>query len=66
MKAELYVHLMELITESERHAENHPDAFMRETYRNQANVLRATLLRYEETGEDSRWMRASAAAPEQS
>jgi len=52
MKAELYVHLMELITESERRAEHHPDAFMRETYKNQAGVLRETLMRYEEGGED--------------
>lgn len=54
MKAELYVHLMELITESERRAEHHPNPLLRETYRKQAEILRQTLIRYEEVGEDPR------------
>jgi hypothetical protein len=54
MKPELYVHLMELITESERRAEQHPNALLRETYKKQAEVLRQTLIRYEEVGEDPR------------
>lgn len=52
MKPELYVHLMELITESDKRAEHHPNPLLRETYRKQADVLRQTLIRYEEVGED--------------
>jgi len=52
MKAELCVHLMELIHESERRAEEHPNPLLRETYRKQAEILRQTLIRYEEVGED--------------
>jgi hypothetical protein len=52
MKAELCVHLMELIDESERRAEEHPNPLLRETYRKQAEILRQTLIRYEEIGED--------------
>jgi hypothetical protein len=54
MKPELYVHLMELITESDRRAENHPNPLLRETYKKQAEILRQTLTRYEEVGEDPR------------
>jgi hypothetical protein len=54
MKPELYVHLMELITESERRAEEHPNPLLRETYKKQAEILRQTLIRYEEIGEDPR------------
>ncbi len=52
MKAELYVHLMELIHESERRAEQHPNPILRETYRQQAELLKKTLQHYEEVGED--------------
>lgn len=60
MKAELYVHLMELIHESERRAEQHPNPVLRETYRRQADVLRQTLIRYEEVGEDPKLEEAIA------
>ena len=53
MKAELYVHLMELITESERRAKEHPNPFLRETYARQADILRKTLVHYEQVGEDA-------------
>jgi hypothetical protein len=52
MKAELYVHLMELITESDRRAEQHPNHILRETYRKHAELLRKTLAHYEEVGEN--------------
>jgi hypothetical protein len=54
MKPELYVHLMELITESDRRAAQHPNPLLQETYRKQAEILRQTLARYEEVGEDPR------------
>lgn len=54
MKAELYVHLMELITESERRAQEHPNPLIRETYAQHAKILRQTLAHYEEVGEDPR------------
>ncbi len=60
MKAELYVHLMELIHESERRAEQHPNPLLRETYRRQAEILRQTLLQYEEIGEDPKLEEAIA------
>ncbi len=60
MKAELCVHLMELIHESERRAEQHPNPLLRETYRKQAEILRQTLIRYEEVGEDPRLEEAIA------
>jgi hypothetical protein len=52
MKAELYVHLMELITESERRAKEHTNPLLRDTYAQQAKILRQTLAHYEEVGED--------------
>jgi len=52
MKPELYVHLMELITESERRAQEHPNAIIREMYRQHTEILRKTLAHYEEIGED--------------
>lgn len=54
MKPELYVHLMELITESERRAQEHPNVLIRETYAQQAKIFRQTLAHYEEVGEDPR------------
>jgi hypothetical protein len=60
MKAELYVHLMELIHESERRAEQHPNPVLRETYRRQAEILRQTLIQYEEIGEDPKLEEAIA------
>jgi hypothetical protein len=54
MKAELYVHLMELITESDRRAEQHPNPILRETYRKHVALLRKTLAHYEEVGEDQK------------
>ena len=60
MKAELCVHLMELIDESERRAEQHPNPLLRETYRKQAEILRQTLIRYEEVGEDPKLEEAIA------
>ena len=52
MKAELYVHLMELITESERRAQEHKNPLIRATYARQAELFRKTLIHYEEVGED--------------
>lgn len=52
MKPELYVHLMELITESERRAKEHPNELLRLTYSRQAELFRKTLLHYEQAGED--------------
>jgi hypothetical protein len=52
MKPELFVHLMELITESEHRAEQHSNPALRETYRRHAALLRKTLIHYEEVGED--------------
>jgi hypothetical protein len=52
MKPELYVHLMELITESDRRAEHHPNPLVRETYRQHSELLKKTLRHYEEIGED--------------
>jgi hypothetical protein len=52
MKPELYVHLMELIYESERRAKEHPNLAMRATYEKHAQILRQTLAHYEEVGED--------------
>jgi hypothetical protein len=52
MKPELYVHLMELITESDRRAQEHPNEFMRITYARQADLFRKTLVHYEQIGED--------------
>ena len=60
MKAELYVHLSELIHESERRAEQHPNPLLRETYKKQAEILRQTLIRYEEIGEDPKLEEAIA------
>ena len=53
MKPELYVHLMELITESENRAERHPNPLLRATYARQADILRKTLIHYEQVGEDA-------------
>ncbi len=52
MKPELYVHLMELITESERRAKEHPNLLLREVYARNTEILRKTLAHYEEVGED--------------
>ena len=52
MKPELYVHLMELIHESERRAEEHVNPIMRKIYAHHAEMLRQTLIHYEEVGED--------------
>jgi hypothetical protein len=52
MKAELYVHLMELIHESERRAKEHENPLMRTTYARQAELFRKTLIHYEQVGED--------------
>ncbi len=52
MKPELYVHLMELIYESEQRAEKHANPLMRVTYARQAELFRKTLQHYEEVGED--------------
>jgi len=60
MKPELYVHLMELITESERRAQEHPNLLLRETYSRHADILRKTLAHYEEIGEDANLEKAIA------
>jgi hypothetical protein len=52
MKPELYVHLMELITDSEEKAKNHPNELIRATYARQAELFRKTLIHYEQVGED--------------
>jgi len=52
MKPELYVHLMELIAESDRRAKEHPNHLLRATYAKHADILRKTLAHYEEVGED--------------
>ena len=52
MKPDLYVHLMELITESERRAREHPNLLLREVYARNAEMMRQTLAHYEEVGED--------------
>ncbi len=52
MKPELYVHLMELITESERRAKENPNPMIREMYKQHTAILRKTLSHYEEIGED--------------
>ena len=52
MKPELYVHLMELIHQSERRAKEHTNPLMRATYARQADLFRKTLLHYEQVGED--------------
>jgi hypothetical protein len=53
MKPELYVHLMELIHESERRAREHPNVVMRQIYAHHAEMLRQTLIHYEDVGEDA-------------
>jgi len=60
MKPELYVHLMELITESERRAREHPNPLMRPIYAHHAQILRQTLAHYEDIGEDPRLEEAIA------
>ena len=52
MKPDLYVHLMELITESERRAREHPNLLLREVYARNAEMMRQTHAHYEEVGED--------------
>ena len=52
MKPELYVHLMEMITESDRRAEQNPNPLIREMYKQHTAILRKTLAHYEEIGED--------------
>jgi hypothetical protein len=60
MKPELYVHLMELITESERRAQEHANPMIRATYAKHADILRKTLAHYEDVGEDPNLERAIA------
>ena len=60
MKPELYAHLMELITESDRRAEHHPNVMLREVYARHAKMLRQTLAHYEDVGEDPALERAIA------
>lgn len=60
MKPDLYVHLMELITESERRAQEHPNLLVRTAYARHADILRKTLAHYEEIGEDPRLEEAIA------
>ncbi len=52
MKPELYVHLSELIHESERRSREHPNPLLRATYARQADILRKTLIHYEQAGDD--------------
>jgi len=52
MKPELYVHLSELIHESERRAREHPNLILRRIYAHHAEMLRQTLNHYEAVGED--------------
>jgi hypothetical protein len=52
MKPELYVHLMELIYQSELRAEQHSNPAVRESYAKHAQLLRQTLAHYEDVGED--------------
>ena len=51
---------MELIAESERRAEEHPNPLIRATYARHADLLRKTLAHYEEVGEDPRLEEAIA------
>ena len=60
MKAELYVHLMELITESDRRAREHPNLLIREAYKRHTDILRKTLAHYEDVGEDPNLEKAIA------
>lgn len=60
MKPELYVHLMELITESERRAREHPNLLLREVYARNTDILRKTLAHYEDVGEDPNLEKAIA------
>ena len=60
MKAELYVHLMELIHASELRAKEHENPLVRETYARQAELFRKTLLHYEQVGEDPKLEEAIA------
>jgi hypothetical protein len=52
MKPDLYAHLMELIHQSERRAEEHPNLMIREVYKQHTAILKKTLAHYEEIGED--------------
>jgi len=60
MKPELYVHLMELIAESDKRAETHSNPLIRATYAKHAEILRKTLAHYEEVGEDANLEKAIA------
>ena len=60
MKPELYVHLMELIHESECRAREHPNPILRHIYAHHTETLRRTLTHYEEVGEDPRLEEAIA------
>jgi hypothetical protein len=60
MKPELYVHLMELIAESDRRAQEHVNPMMRATYAKHAEILRKTLAHYEDIGEDPNLEKAIA------
>lgn len=60
MKPEIYVHLSELIHESERRAREHPNHILRHIYAHHAEMLRQTLIHYEEVGEDPKLEEAIA------
>ncbi len=51
---------MELIHQSERRAEEHPNPLIREMYARHTDILRKTLAHYEEVGEDPKLEEAIA------